>query len=110
MGTIRLAATECNYKELHRKLKEKFLHGFNESDMLAEIIRELTKTYENILVTSEQALVWAKRIEAQIALAAVIKHLSEKKLCQVQQDEPLQCYVQQCCMILKVVYSHIYCG
>ena len=47
MGRIRVAAIDCNYKELDRQLKEQFIHGLNDSDMLAEIIRELTKTNEN---------------------------------------------------------------
>ena len=43
--------------------------------MLAETIRELTKSDENMLVTSEQVLVWAQIIEAQRAQAAVINSL-----------------------------------
>ena len=39
------------------------MHGLNDSDMLAEIIENLTKTDENMLVPSTQALVWAKGIE-----------------------------------------------
>ena len=38
-------------KELDRQFKGQFIHGLNDSDMLAEIIRELTKTDENMLVT-----------------------------------------------------------
>ena len=77
MGRIRVVAMECNYKELDRQLKDQFIHGFSDSDMLAEVIRELAKIDENILVTSEEVLVWAKRIEAQRAQAAVINSLSE---------------------------------
>ena len=47
--------------------------------MLAEIIRELTKAIEHTLVTSEQLLVLAKRIEAQRGQAAVLNSLSELK-------------------------------
>ena len=53
MGRIRAMATECNYKELDEQLKEQIIHGLNESDMLAEIIRQLAKTDENTLVTCE---------------------------------------------------------
>ena len=42
-GRLRTAAMECNYKEVDRQLKEQFIHGLNESEMLTEIIRELTK-------------------------------------------------------------------
>ena len=43
MGRLRLAAVECNYKEVYRQLKEQFMYRLNDYDMLAEIIRELTK-------------------------------------------------------------------
>ena len=55
-----MAAVECNYKEIDRQLKEQFIHGLNDNDMLTEIIRELTKAEENTAVTSEQVLVWVK--------------------------------------------------
>ena len=34
MGRIRVAAIECNYKEIDRQLKEQFIHRLNNSDML----------------------------------------------------------------------------
>ena len=49
-GRIRMGGRECNYKELDRQLKEHLICGINNSDMLAEIIRELTKSNENMLV------------------------------------------------------------
>ena len=61
--------------ELDRQLKEQFMHRLDNSDKLAEIIRELTKTNENTLVTSEQVLVLAKGIEAHRSQAAVIHGL-----------------------------------
>ena len=39
MGRLRLAAVECNYKEIDRQLKEQFIHRLNDNDMPAEIIR-----------------------------------------------------------------------
>ena len=33
-GRLRTAAMECNYKEVDRKLKEKFIHGLTDSEML----------------------------------------------------------------------------
>ena len=57
MGKIRVAAIECNYKELDRQLKKQFIHGLNDIDMLVEILRELTNHCENMLVASEQVLV-----------------------------------------------------
>ena len=56
MGRLRLAAIECNYKEIGRQLKEQFIHNLNDTEMLAEIIRELTKTHEDTEVTNEKVL------------------------------------------------------
>ena len=30
MGRLRTAAVKCNYKEIDRQLKEKFIHGLND--------------------------------------------------------------------------------
>ena len=40
-------------QEVHRQLKEQFMHGMNGSGMLAEIISELTKNNENVMIPSE---------------------------------------------------------
>ena len=61
---MRLAAIECNYKEIDRQLKKQFIHGLNDSDILGEITRELTKIQENSEITSENLFCWAKRVEA----------------------------------------------
>ena len=45
------------------RLKEQFTHGLNDTDMLGEIIKELTKIQENIKITSENVLYRAKRAE-----------------------------------------------
>ena len=34
-------AAECNYQEVDRQLKEQFIHGLNDKDMLGKIIKEL---------------------------------------------------------------------
>ena len=60
MGRLRLAAIDCNYKETDRQLKDQFIHGLNNTDMLAKIIMDLTKVKENMEVTSEKLLCWAK--------------------------------------------------
>ena len=75
-----LAAVQCNYKEIDRELKEQFIHRLNDNEMLAEIIRALTKTVENQIMSSKQVLAWAKRVATQRAQSASIKSLSEKKL------------------------------
>ena len=43
MGRLRTSVVECNYKEIDWQLKEQFIHGLNDEEMLVEIIRELTK-------------------------------------------------------------------
>ena len=37
MGRVRLAAVECNNKEIDRQLKEQFLYGLNDNSMIVEI-------------------------------------------------------------------------
>ena len=76
MGKLRIAATECKYKEINRQLKEQFIHGLNDSDMSIEIIKKLVKLEENDNVTSEQVLTWARRVEAQ---SAILENLNETK-------------------------------
>ena len=53
MGRIRTAAVECKYKKVDRQLKEQFFHGLNDDEMLAEVIRELTKYGEDVTIPSE---------------------------------------------------------
>ena len=60
MGRLRLAAIECNYKETDRQLKEQFIHSLNDTEMLAEILRELTKIQENTQITSQKFCVVLK--------------------------------------------------
>ena len=60
MSRLRTTAVECNYKEMDRQLKEQFIHGLNDGEMLAEIVRELTKCEENITICCENVLTWAK--------------------------------------------------
>ena len=43
MGRLRTAVAECKYKEVDRQLKEQFIHGLNDDEMLVEFIRKLTK-------------------------------------------------------------------
>ena len=77
MGRLRLAAIECNCKEIDRQLKEQFIHNQNDTDMLAELIRGLTKIQENTEITSEKVLCWAKRVEAQRAQSASLTETKE---------------------------------
>ena len=79
-GRLQLAAIEYRYKEMDRQLKEQFIHGLNDTDMLTEIIWELTKINENeTKITSEIVLSWAKRVEAQRSWSAIMNSLTEAK-------------------------------
>ena len=60
MNSLLTAAMECNHKEVNKQSKEEFIHGLNDSEMLTEIIRELTKSNENTVIPSEHVLTWAK--------------------------------------------------
>ena len=71
MGHLRIKVNEHNYQKLDRRLKEQFINGINDKALTSEIIKELT-TIENISeVTSEQVLVWPRRVEAQRSQKAI---------------------------------------
>ena len=81
MGRLLLSAVELNFQEIDIQLKEQFIHGLNNKDMLGEIIRELTKVKIGSVITSEDVLAWAKRVEVQRAQAVVMNSLTEAKEC-----------------------------
>ena len=65
MGRLRIAATECNYQEIHRLLKEWFINGLNDDSMLVELIHELTAIRDKGAVSSSLVLLWVRWVEAQ---------------------------------------------
>ena len=77
MGRLCVGAAECGYKEIDRQLKEQFIHGLNDKDMLGKIIKELTTKSNDKQTTSEGVLVWAKRVEAQRVQAAILNDIME---------------------------------
>ena len=79
MDRFWLAVTECNYKEIDKQLKKQFVHGLNDTDMLGEIIWDLTKINKKTEITGENVLSWAKRVEAQRVQSAIINSLTEAK-------------------------------
>ena len=79
MGRLCIAAAECNYKEIDCQLKEQFIHGLNDKTMLDEVIRELTTKNINQQMTSEDMLIWAKRVETQRAQAAILGDIAESQ-------------------------------
>ena len=56
-----------------------FIHWLNDSDMLAEIFRELTTAVESKGMTSEQVFIWAKIMDALRAQSTIITSLDETK-------------------------------
>ena len=63
MGSLRTTAMECIYKEVDRQLKEQFIHGLNDSAMITDIIREFTKSAENMMIHSEHFLPGQKELK-----------------------------------------------
>ena len=62
MGRLITAAVECIYKEVDRQLKEHFIHRLNGSEMLTEIIKELTESDDSMMIPSECVVIWAKKL------------------------------------------------
>ena len=63
MGYLRFKANECSYKEKDRRLKEQFINGVSDKEMMAEITSEFSTIKETNKVTCEQAFCWAKWTE-----------------------------------------------
>ena len=74
-----MAAAECGYKEVDRQLKEQFIHRLNDKIMLDEIIRELTSRAGNVQMTSDDVLMWVKRVKAQRVQASVLNDITETR-------------------------------
>ena len=53
MYKLRTAAVELKYKEIYRQLKDQLIHGLNDDEMLVEVMRELTKCWEDVTISSE---------------------------------------------------------
>ena len=79
MGGLCITAVEFYYQEVHRQLKEQFIHGLNNTYMLEEIIKELMATKNDDHITSGGVLAWAKKIEVQRAQAAELNTLTDSK-------------------------------
>ena len=61
MGRLQLLAIECNYKKLDRQLKEQFIYGLNDIEMLGAVSKELTKIYENDKNHHQKCVVLGKK-------------------------------------------------
>ena len=54
-------------------------HGLNDKTMLDEIIRELSAKDNNEQMMCKDVLVWAKRIKAQRAQAAILNDITDSQ-------------------------------
>ena len=79
MGRLRVMAAECNYKELDCQLEEQFIHWLNDKVMLDEVIGEPTTKGSNDQTTSEDLLIWAKKVEAQWMQAAILSDITDSQ-------------------------------
>ena len=79
MWRLQVVAAECHYKEIDCQLKEQFIHGLNDKMMLDKVIRELTTKHSNDHTTSEDILIWAKRVEAQRMQAAKLSDITDSQ-------------------------------
>ena len=78
-GRLRIALAECNYKEMDRCLKDHFIYGLNDNEMLIEIMYELTDIKDMNVVSSEQVLAWVRQVEAQRLHTVILDNLREAK-------------------------------
>ena len=79
MGRLQLLAIECNYEEACRQLKEQFIHGLKDAEMLGKINKKLTKIHENEDITSENMLSCVKRVKVQRAQSTIMNSPTEVK-------------------------------
>ena len=79
MGRLCVAVVECNYKAIDYQLNEQFMHDLNNKTMLDEVIRELTTKNTNEQMTSEDMLIWPKRVEVQRAQVAILSDITESQ-------------------------------
>ena len=78
-GGLKLAAVECNYKEIDRQLKDQFIHRLNDNDTFVEIIRELTQTKKNVKMWQVIKSWNGQKVKAQKAQSVIINRLNETK-------------------------------
>ena len=72
MGTFYKHAYYAMHFGYTSQLKQ---HGLNDKMMLDEVIMELTTKGSNDQTTSEDMLIWAKRVEAQRMQAAILSDI-----------------------------------
>ena len=63
MGHLVIKANDYVYQERARRLKEQFINGIKDDDMMNEIVGDLAMIKRTNEVTIEQFLSWPKRVE-----------------------------------------------
>ena len=90
-----VSMNRLHHKEVDRQLKEHSIYGLNDTDMLAEIIMELTKVEENTEITSEKVLCRARRVEVKRAKSTIMNSLTDtrgfdnKRSTQIQSEKTI---------------------
>ena len=63
MGRLHIKTADCNYKKDNRWLKEHFINGINNEEIMQEIIKGLSIQRN----TSTQVVIWAQRVKVKRA-------------------------------------------
>ena len=53
MGRLKTVVIKLKYKDVDRQLKEQFIHGLNDDEMLMAVIRGSTKVRKDVTIPSE---------------------------------------------------------
>ena len=67
MGLPRIKANDCEKKEKDWRLKEQFINGINNDNIITDIIQELTAVKKTSEITNEHKLAWTRITEAKRA-------------------------------------------
>ena len=68
------------YTKKRQVIKEQFINGINDNDMITEIIWNLSAIKKTNQITSEQVLAWTRCEEAQWVKKALIKATKRIKI------------------------------
>ena len=79
MVKLQTREAECDYKESNRELTQQFIHGLGDEGMMSWILREVPVLVDINNFTSEGALLWVQRVEAQRAQKEALDSIKEAK-------------------------------
>ena len=63
MGRLHMKATNFQYKEYHRRLKEQIRNSPDDENIITEIFKELTAMKDTSEVGRKKVLMWTQRAE-----------------------------------------------